>query len=353
MTVQPTATPALPEIAYFQIFRVYHSAAQPNATHYLFGNSRQRIALTIEVLARDAQGRKVDLSPRHLAALRLVEVDQYGSPTGPAIAHEADPETLTGWSTYAGPSEYVYDERLVKKLGKGVVQDDRRAPEAAGHDALAIETDSAQIWVATSKSDTKRFAAKLGNFVSSEQDIHAQWIRLAAVKVDTAKVDFKHEEVRAYSGYYEDERGYNNFIRALASDGEKIKLKYISMPGIWWDRGEVYKTEYSFCVSGHAGQTQINSEGLPPYLNYIDQVGDKYPPLNALRPQTVVNPREDEVVIIMFLSPEHWRFHEHDFTQAEDKEVHDGDITDVHGNVYPLRFRYSIITRVDLIIEKR
>ncbi|HGY9624437.1 hypothetical protein [Pseudomonas putida] len=352
MTVQPTATSALPEIAYFQIFRVYHSAAQPNATHYLFGNSRQRIALTIEVLARDAQGRKVDLSPRHLAALRLVEVDQYGSPTGPAIAHEADPETLTGWSTYAGPSEYVYDERLVKKLGKGVVQDDRRAPEATGHDALAIETDRAQIWVATSKSDTKRFAAKLGNFVSSEQDIQAQWIRLAAVKVDTAKVDFEHQEERAYSGLYENARGYNNYIQARTSDGEKIKLKYISMPGIWWDRGEKYLTEYSFCVSAHAGQTQMNSEGLPPYLNPPDNVGIKFHPLEMMKPREVVKPREDEVVIIMFLDPTHWQFRLRDFTQAEDKEVHDGDITDVHGNVYPLRFRYSI-TKVDLIITKR
>lgn len=352
MTVQPAATSALPEIAYFQIFRVYHTAAQPNATHYLFGNSRQRIALTIEVLARDAQGRKVDLSSRHLAALRLVEVDQYGSPTGPEIAHEADPDTLTGWSTYAGPSEYVYDERLVKKLGKGLVQDDRRAPEATAHDALTMETDRTQIWVATSRSDTRRFAAKLGDFVSSEQDIHAQWIRLAAVKVDTAKVEFKHEEVDAYRGLYKNARGYNNYIHARTSDGEKIKLKYISMPGIWWDRGEKYLTEYSFCVSAHAGQPQINSEGLPPYLNSPDDVGRKFHPLNMMKPREVVKPREDEVVIIMFLAPTHWRFHWHDFTLADDKFVHDGDITDQHGNVYPLRFRYSI-SQVDLIIAKR
>lgn len=352
MTVQPAATSALPEIAYFQIFRVYHTAAQPNATHYLFGNSRQRIALTIEVLARDAQGRKVDLSSRHLAALRLVEVDQYGSPTGPEIAHEADPDTLTGWSTYAGPSEYVYDERLVKKLGKGLVQDDRRAPEATAHDALAMETDRTQIWVATSRSDTRRFAAKLGDFVSSEQDIHAQWIRLAAVKVDTAKVEFKHEEVGAYGGLYKNARGYNNYIHARTSDGEKIKLKYISMPGIWWDRGEKYLTEYSFCVSAHAGQTQMNSEGLPPYLNSPDDVGLKFHPLDMMKPREVVKPREDEVVIIMFLDPTHWRFHWHDFTLADDKLGHDGDITDQHGNVYPLRFRYSI-SQVDLIIAKR
>ena len=342
MAAHLSTNSSVSDIAYFQIFRIYHDPAYTTDTRPLFSNSRQRIALTIEALARDRYGRKVPLGPQDLAAIRLQAVDDNGAPVGAAIPHDVNYWELSGWSTYSEPGDYRYDQNVIERW-TGLHTATSRTPHSRtpDRDTTPIETDTLKIWVATGDMQNKTFAAKFHTFLSTEQDALQTTITLQPVRINQALVIFSYEEVLV-DGNPTSYRSYNNYITAYLRN-EKIPLKYIDMPGIWWDNGEEWKAEYSFCVSGHAGERQINKYRfrLPPYLvTFLP--GYIVSPLDMLNPPDAIpRPRADEVVVLMHISHYHLWFSYDGKGRATDNLSYDGDITDFYGNVYPITFRYS------------
>ncbi|MBF8720562.1 hypothetical protein [Pseudomonas guariconensis] len=337
MTVETPAAHTAPDIAYFQIFRVYHTPTKLGATHSLFNNARQRIPLTIEVLARDHLGRKVPLSTDDLASMRLVEVDSSGNPVGTPVPHDVPYQALSGWSTYHNAGEYVYDESVIDQTAPFVHEENSVVSKAT------TASDTIRIWVATNDAQTRTFAVLFSDTLSTHHESLPGRIRLRPRTLSKYQVSFEIDEQLVYqSGSGNNwSRAYNNYIRA-SYRGQKLALKYIYMPGIWWDRGDEWSTELSFCVAGHAGESMINKYKfrLPDTLTTANSPWDSWPTLDWLMPADAIpQPRPDEVVVLMRLIPSHLVFFQGD-QRAEDTLSFDGDITDIHGNVHPIRFRY-------------
>ncbi|EKT4523180.1 hypothetical protein QEM13_002434 [Pseudomonas putida] len=342
MTVQAQSSTASSTIAYFQIFRIYHAPGHLDDCRPLFNNSRQRIPLTIEALARDRYGRKVDMSAADLASMELIEVTSSGNPVGEPLPYDVGYEELTGWSSYRDPGLFVYDETVVRQLSF----DDPNTPNTPNtivdvHQGVdAVEVDKIHLWVATGDSTRRIFAAKFHEHISTCYEGATGRITLEPKEMNKALVTFDHPEKLVYqlgnSGEETWWRMYHYYISAHTVHGQ-VPLRYIAMRGLWWDSGEEYKAKYSFCLAAHSGETSPVANDLPEKLG-IDGVHPlkTYP----IRNPPFVNPQAGKVIVFMCLSPFNTHFY-NGSERAQPVMERLGDITDLYGNVYGFNFRYA------------
>lgn len=338
MTMQPSLAHTESKIAYFQFFRIYHDPAVLSGSHLLFNNSRQRIPLLVEVLARNDRGQQVLLSDADLAAIRLIQIGANNRPVGGPTPHDVGYDDLDGWSSYHEEGLFEYDETFIRHHTTSTTTEPAVQNETA--EDLQLNTQKISIWVATSDNVQRHFGAVFGDHISAEVDAILGKIALVPKTLNQTAVTFSDEEKLAYQFGGEREswwwRMYHYYVSARIS-GQVLPLKFIDMRGLWWDQGSVYKTEYSFCVAAHAGETQPTRHDLPKNLGRNDSAPlERYP----IRTPPFTNPVKGQVIVLMCLDSENVHFHNGNELAAECRE-RDGDITDIYGNVYAFTFRYT------------
>lgn len=340
MTMQPSLAHTESKIAYFQFFRIYHDPAVLSGFHLLFNNSRQRIPLVVEVLARNDVGQQVLLSEADLAAIRLIQIGANNRPVGDPIPHDVGYDDLNGWSSYHDEGLFEYDETFIRHHTTSTTTEPAVQNETA--EDLQLNTQKISIWVATSDKVQRHFGAVFGDHISAEVDAIRGKITLVPKTLNQTAVTFFNEEKLAYDvGGERDHwwwRVYHYYVSARIY-GQVLPLKFIDMRGLWWDQGEQYKTEYSYCVAAHAGETYPTRHDLPEKLgrNGVAPL-ESYPMINFDPP--IVSPVKDQVIVLMCLDSQNIHFHNGNELAAECRE-RDGDITDIYGNVYAFTFRYT------------
>lgn len=337
-------------IAKLTVFRVYYQQGAQKLWP-LFNNGQQRIKVIIEIEARDSGNRPVLLSEEQLNSIRLCETHSNGTVYRELQLCEADDKVPSdSWGSYSsgGGAGYIYDPSIFNRL-TSLDMDEAEQYETLEpvpfYEPFPLTVQRVELWVATTSTNlaTIYCAAKFDQFVSTLEPAGGEYAQIGITpkRFNQGSLKVSHQEVMTGSESAHYHRGYNNYISATVDGYGAWPLKYIFMPGMWWDRGDAWHTEFSFCYCGHAGGSDINLSDMnqPMYLGKNDggwlHISSHYKPSTS---PIIGNPRPDQPVVVMILSNNNYHFYHENGGRPNDKFEVDGDVTDAYGNKINLKF---------------